>query len=173
MATHFEIVDEFDCSVDEYWRIFWDEEFSSALYASLKSQRRVTELTDHAGKIIRIQEVEPSQTLPPTALAVLGSAGVLYREEGEFTKPHGPLVVRATMRALGDKFSLEGLYSTEPLGQNRCRRKFAGECSLRVPLVGRKMEELLIGQMRASYETASRIHRMWITKSQAEAQAGA
>ena len=165
MATPFSIVHEFDCDAQAYWTLFWDPAFNDAQFERMQCSRTVTLLRDDGTTIVRDQEVTPERDLPFVLKSALGGASLRYHEHGVFEKPSGPMRIEISVPALGARFSLQGFYSVGALAQNRCRREFAGECAIRIPLLGGMAEQIVVGNMRESYEKGAETVRDWLEKT--------
>lgn len=65
---------------------------------------------------------------------------------------------------LKDRFYFVGLYTVSPIDDRRCRRIFQGEVKVSVPLLGSKVEKLIIDQFAALEPTTVKITEEWLAK---------
>lgn len=164
MGTRFSIVHEFDADPATYWEIFWDEAFNADQYARMHCGRQLLLLRDEEAQRVRDQEIRPERDVPAVLRKILPKGALRYVEHGVFAKPAGPLDVRVQVPTLGERFQLHAVYRVDPLPAGRCRREFAGECSIKVPLVGGLGEKAVVDNMRETYETAARVQAEWIAR---------
>jgi len=164
MGTRFSIAHDFDCDPATYWDIFWDEAFNADQYAQMSCGRTVLVLREEADRRLRDQEIRPERDVPAVLRKLIPRGAVRYVEHGTWKRPVGPLEVDIKVPAAGERFAMTALYSVTDLGGGRCRRQFAGECTIKIPLVAGMAEKTVIDSMRESYETAAKVHRQWIAR---------
>jgi hypothetical protein len=164
MGTRFSIAHEFDTDPQTYWDIFWNEDFMREMFEQMKCARKVLELRDEPDKKLRNQEVSPERDIPGVLKKVIPGGALRYIEYGVWQKPLGPLAVDIKVPAVGERFSMKCAYTVTAIGPGRCRRDFAGECTVKVPLMGGAVEKAVIDSMRDSYEVAARVHREWLAR---------
>ena len=163
MGTRFTIVHEFDCDAATYWDIFWDEAFNVDQYPKLGCVRTLLLRRDDGDTLVRDQEVRPERELP-SVLRKFMSGALKYVEHGVFKKPAGPLDVTVKGPALGERFQLRAAYTVAEVGPGRCRREFAGECTVKIPLLGGTADKTIMSNMRETYDNAAKVHREWIAR---------
>jgi hypothetical protein len=164
MATRFSIVHEFDCEPALHWELFFDEAFNVDQFARIQCERKLLSQRDEPERRLRDQEITPQRDVPGVLRKLLPSGALKYVERGVWKKPAGPLTVNVTVPAAGDRFAMTADYSVSPLPGGRCRREFAGECSVRVPLVAGMAEKAIIDNLRQTYDDAARVFNDWIAR---------
>jgi hypothetical protein len=166
---NFSFVHEFDIDAKSYWEIFWTEEYSVELYKQLKMRSRtVTDYKEEGGVIRRSQRMEPSFPVPSWASSVIKDTA--YTEHDTYHKDRSEMEVRIEPALMKDRFHMGGSYIVTPIGEARCRREFRGEVRISVPLIGGKIEKLMVDQLRDAYEVAARVTRDFIARRKTQAQ---
>lgn len=160
---NFSIVHEFDTDVKTFWDTFLSPEFSEGLMGALKMKNYVVQKREDDGKVFRrTQSMEPTVALPAMFAKFVPNMGYTEHDTLVWATSSMRIVIEpATMR---DKFKTEGDFIVTPLGDKRCRREFRGEVKVSIPLMGGKMEQFTIDQMKESYEAATRFTRDWLAK---------
>jgi len=159
----FSIVHEFDIDAKGYWQLFLSPEFTEALMAGLKMKNfKAHDQTDDGKVMRRKQSMEPDVAIPGMFAKFVPNLG--YTEYDTLDWATSTMHVKIEPAAMKDKFQTEGDYIVTPLGEHRCRREFRGETKVSVPLVGGKMEQFTVDEMKKSYETATRITKEWIAR---------
>ena len=62
---------------------------------------------------------------------------------------------RVKPNSLSDRVSVELVFRTEPVGENKCRRFVDGTINARVMLVGGMLEQRMISDLQRSYEKSA------------------
>jgi hypothetical protein len=164
MSTRFSIVHEFDCDASTYWEIFWDEAFNVEQYARMKCGRTMLKQEVQGELRLRDQEIAPDRSLPAPLDKLVPQGALRYVERGRFQQPKGPMQIDIEVPRLGDRFSLKSQYTVTEPTPGRCRREYSGECSLKMLLIGGIAEQVIVSNMKDTYETAAVVHREWIAK---------
>jgi len=163
---NFSFVHEFDTDVKSYWNLFLSPEFTEALMGALKMKNyKLIDKTDDGKTYRRTQSMEPSVALPAMFAKVVPSLG--YTEHDTLDWAANKMRIAIEPASMKDKFKTEGDYIVTPIGDKRCRREFRGECKVSIMLIGGKMEQFTVDQMKEAYEIAARVTREWIQKAKA------
>lgn len=159
----FQFVHEFATTPALFWQVFFSDAYNEDLYRKLPMQsHRVLEQTvaPDGSTLHRVQEVIPKFSLPSWAQSIVQDLS--YREYNDYHKTHSTMQVRIETNALRDRFELAGTYLVKPIGENRCRREYTGELNIRIPLLGKKLESLLLKQLTESEAIAVQVTERWI-----------
>ncbi|MCS6915842.1 MAG: DUF2505 domain-containing protein [Myxococcales bacterium] len=157
---------DFDIDPAGFWEIFFNEEYNQELYRQLNIRSRtVVEQQDDGVCIRRIQRVEPSVPIPAWAASVIKSTA--YTEHNLFYRDRSVMDVRIEPAVMAERFHLSGVFAVTPLPEGRCRREFRGELRIAVPLLGPRIEKLMVEQIREAYETAARLTHQWVKRHKA------
>lgn len=155
MTTRFKIVHEFNCSPETLWTLIENEEMDQKMSAA--GDATVEWLDSEHGDVITIHKrVNMQRDLPGAIKRAIGGDDVGYelkasRESDEDTQTWTiePLV-------LAGKVSCSGTTTVEETSAG-CRRIIAGTVNIKVPLIGGKMEKLLIEGVEESYNNGARV----------------
>jgi hypothetical protein len=163
-VTHFVISHEFEADPERYWPMFFDDAYNAALYDRLKvKERKVIEWREDETTIYRSIRVLPERDLPGFMKKLLGG-DLGYTEISTYKKGtnHIDTVVETTL--LKDKIDMKILYDLIPLAPGRLQRKIEGDIKVSVPLVGGKIESVVINDMKRSYDVAAQLTGEWLKK---------
>ena len=161
------IEDEFDISVARYWDMFFDEAYNAALWPVLKVDWDLKRF-DKKGEgdtlvIDREAELTPHRQ-PPRALQKLISTTIKYVETNVYTAANSEMTTNITPNFMADRITNKGLYRLVPLGDDRCKRVWEGVCEAKIPLLGGRVEDFLVGEVKETYRTATDFTRKWIAE---------
>jgi hypothetical protein len=163
---NFSFVHDFAIDTKGYWEIYWEDAYLQDLYQQLKMRsHKVLEVKDEGAVLRRTQKLEPNFAVPSWASSVIKDTG--YTEYDVYYRERSLIEIRIEPTLMKDRFQMHGTYSVTPLGEGRCRREFKGEVRISVPLLGGKIEKLMIEQLKESYDVAARVTEGWIQKKKA------
>ncbi len=164
---NFSFVHEFDIDPQGFWDLFFSKPYEEELYKRLKMRSRtVLEFKDEGNQVRRTQRMEPELAIPSWAASVIKDTG--YTEYNVLDKATSKMSVRIEPALMKERFQMSCSFAVTPLGPGRCRREFSGEVKISVPLLGGKIEKLMIEQLREAYDTAAQVTREWIGKNKAQ-----
>jgi hypothetical protein len=159
----FRISHDFDIDPQGFWELFFDEKFEEAMFKHIGMRSRtVKERRDTGDKLIRTQKLEPDMPVPSWAQSLITSTG--YTEYDVFDKAASKMDVRIEPEVMQSRFKMGGVFSVTPLGPGRCQRTFVGDIKVSVMLVGGKIEQYMVDEMRKGYDRAAEITREWIAR---------
>lgn len=166
---HYRIEDDFSCDIATYWRTFFDEAFANALYPALAITRELVELspqgvaTDGSCAFRRSMRLTPQREMPAVMKRVLRGT-LSYLEHNEFDPTRNEIQVSTVPSLMADKITTNGVYRLESLGPDQVRRVWEGECSCSIPLVGSKIEKVIVDEVKESYAKTTTFTREWLAK---------
>ena len=164
---NFSFAHEFDIEPQGFWDLFFSQPYEEELYKRLKMKTRtVLEHKDEGNLVRRTQRMEPELNIPSWATSVIKDTG--YTEYDVMNKATSTMEVRIEPALMKDRFKMHSTFKVTPLGPGRCRREFAGELRISVPLLGGKIEKLMVEQLREAYDMAAQVTREWISKKKAQ-----
>ena len=148
----------FDCSQTTFWeKVFFDAEYNRRLFYDELHFGEWTELEQkHDGDRVHrfVRALPPAPDLPGPLKAALGN-GVGYEERGVFDRQKNRYEARVKPNSLSDRVSVELVFRTEPVGENKCRRFVDGTINARVMLVGGMLEQRMIYDLQRSYDKSA------------------
>jgi hypothetical protein len=164
----FRFAHDFDIDPQGFWTLFFSEDFAEDMFKRTgMKNRKVLEYKDSGDRIVRTQRVEPDMPVPAWASAVVSSTA--YTEYDVYDKAASKMDVRIEPGMMSNRFKMSGVFSVTPLGPGRCQRVFSGEVKVSVMLIGGKIEQYMIDEMRKGYDRAADVTREWITKKKQSA----
>jgi hypothetical protein len=159
--SHFNIVHEVECPLSRYWDIFFDEAYNQALYARIGvKERRWLEMKDGPTTRSWVLRIIPQRDLPEFVKKIVkGDLG--YVETSTLDKATNAIDCHIEPTLLKDKTKIHAIYKIEEIAPGRLRRSFAGDITVGIPLVGRKIEQFIISDIDRSYELTARFTSEW------------
>jgi hypothetical protein len=143
---------------DTYWsKIVFDEAFNKAMYEThMKFPGwSILDQKEDDAKITRKVRVEPRVgDLPGPVKKVLGDR-LSYVEEGTFDRKTKKYTFKVTPSALPDKTKVAGEMWCETKGPKEIVRHCKISVEVKVMVVGRMVEDRILGDLRTSYEEGS------------------
>jgi hypothetical protein len=159
------IEDTFDVSAAAYWEMFFDADYGNALWPALDIRCEVLKLErkgeGDALEIIREQRLTPNRELPALIEKFVKGA-LTYVERNDYKAKDGVMRTVTTPSFMTDKIDSRGVYRIESVGPARCKRIWDGEIDVSIPLVGGRIEKMLVDEVRESYRKATDFTRRWI-----------
>ncbi len=155
----------FECDPDTYWdKMFFDEEFNRSLFIDQQKYSRyeVTSLEKTDGAIKRVVEVEPPAVDMPSAIKKITGGNLGYTEHGTWDRSTKRYTLTVKTQAIPKKIRISGEVWLEPLGEKRCRRIGAFKIEVKIMLVGKVAEGLLIKSMDKEFSVAADFTNQWI-----------
>ena len=163
----FRFVHDFDVEPPQFWEMFFSEAFETELFRGLKMRSwKVTDRRDEGAKLHRTVKLEPAMAVPSWASSVVKETG--YTEIDVFLKSESKMNVQIEPAVMRDRFQLSGVFAVTPLGPGRCRREFAGDIKVSIPLLGGKIEKFMVDQIRDGYDQAAQITRDYLAKRKSQ-----
>lgn len=161
---NFSFAHDFDIDAQAFWDMFLSEPFEAELFKRLKMRSyTVLERKDEGNVVRRSIKLDPEMNVPSWASGVIKDTG--YTEHDVYYKDRSSMDVRVEPTMMKDRFSLSAVFKVTPLGPGRCRREFTGEAKVSVPLLGGKIEKMLVEQMKTGYDQAAEVTRDWIARN--------
>ena len=153
---------EIDCGVDRFWELFWDREFSKAMFVSLGFPKwEIVDQKETDQEIVRIIEAVPKLDMPAAVAKVLGP-GFGYREEGRLDKSTKRFRFVITPSTLQGKLKNEGTMRVEPHGDGKCRRIVVIVAEAKVFGIGGMLESMTEKNLREGWAAGARFTNDWL-----------
>lgn len=160
--SHFSIAHEWDTDVDHFWRVFFHDAFNDELSRRLKLKER-TVLKREETDTTRFWELRilPERTLPGFIQSLVkGDFGYVERNTYYKGKNTIDTVIEPTLFA--DRTRIGGTFTLDTPRVGRVRRTWTGQIHVGIPLVGRKVEELIKSDMALSFDVAAEVTREFL-----------
>lgn len=160
----YEIRDSFDCDAATFWRIFFDGEYSKALYVGhLKFDvfDIVSLEKDSEGNVKRRTKQAPHVEIPAVAKKVIGdSTG--FTEDGRFDVKTQRWTFTVTPATAADKVQTKGEMWCESRGEGRIERITRIDTKVKIFGIGGVVEAFIEKTTRTLYGQAAEFTRAWI-----------
>lgn len=154
----FSMSHHFDCTPQELWDIFESREFDDRLEEETGVRREVLDERSVDGIIHKKLKCISLKELPAVMKKALGTDHLEFEQTNELDREASVLKWDVVTPFLTDRVDAGGKTRVEPSGEG-CTRTIEGEITIRLPLVGKKMEKKLSENLRDSYEKAATIAR--------------
>ena len=162
--TEFNIVHEMEGEPELFWRIFFDDAYNAELYRRLQmKERTVLEQKETPEGRSWVVRVIPSRDLPGFMKKIVGG-DFGYIERTTFTRDKNRLDIKIEPTMMKERTRIGGVYTIDPYAPGKLRRTFKGTVTVDLPLVGKKIEGVIIDDMQKSYATAAGVTREWLAR---------
>ena len=160
MKLHIE--NNFNISAQRLVELLLDKEFEDGLWDAVGfTNVEILELKQEEGRRFRKAKVTPSTDLPGFLKKVVGGATGYY----EVTDWDIKARVNRWNTYLSERMpgvNISGTFIVHEAGEGKCRRVAEGEVNVRLPLIGKKIEEFLINETKKSYVKINAYTEKWI-----------
>ncbi len=162
--SHFKFVHDQNCDPARFWEVFFDEAYNQAVYKVVGTKgRQFLELTDHGATKTWVLRVFPERDLPDFAKKIIkGDLG--YIEHATMDKAANRIVSRIEPTLFKDKTKINSVYTIESIGPGKCRRTFEGDVEVSIPLLGKKVEQIIVADMEKAYASVADFTNEWLAK---------
>ena len=158
MTTAFHIEHELFASADRVWALVVSDEFNADLYRRVNVDRELVSEREEAGVVRRVVRSTSRRQLPGFVKKLIGGdLGFLEQIEWRRGETRLALAVEPSLMARRTRFA--STVAVEPLAADRSRRVFAGSIAVDLPLVGRRIEEGAVRDMRRIHDLAVQMMR--------------
>jgi hypothetical protein len=161
------IENTFDVSAKRYWEVFFSEDYAAGLFPHLEIDWKLLKFEKQGEGddlvIIREAELTPHRQ-PPKVLQKLITTKIKYVESNVYTASKSEMTTKITPNFGADRVSNGGVYKVEPLGPDKCKRVWEGVCTCKIPLIGGRIEDYLVGEVKESYRGATTFTRKWLAE---------
>lgn len=145
-----------DCSVERFWKLYWDNEFQRAqliegLGFGTADLLSFDETDTEIQKRVRIA---PRLIVPPAVERVIGPA-LSMEERGRFDKSTETYHWRQYLAILPEKLIPSGTVRVEPVGDDKCRRTGELQFEAKIFGVGRLIESAAMKNMIRGYDESA------------------
>ena len=160
------MINEFSCSPELLWEIFEDPEFDRRLEEETGVRREVMEeKKGDDGVLYKKLRCISLRELPAMMKKALGTEHLEFEQENRLDLEKSELKWTVVTPFLSDRVDAGGTTRVEKTATG-ARRIVEGEIVIRLPVVGKKMEAKLGGNIEESYEKAAAIAKKMIEERQ-------
>lgn len=161
--TPFRFEREFVGDAEAYWHAFFDEDCSREQYEAVGVRSfEVVELSRDDRGVRRSVRVVPARDLPAMIRRVTG-ASLGYLETTVYRRAEGTAETVVVPSTLASRIEVVGTHRITASGGS-ISRVFEGTVAVRLPLVGRRIERIVLDDMAASYRLGAAITQAWMDR---------
>ena len=142
-------------TLEQYGELYFEESFNEYLCRGVNLVRNVKEKTLDGTKLKRVTGVSPDREIPAPIAKVIKMDRLEYDEELHYDTAAFKGTWKINVPGpIGSKFAAGGefVFREVPGG---VERELWGDVSVKVPLIGSKIEKLIMADVEKSYETAA------------------
>lgn len=148
----------------QFWDLFFSDAFTTRLYAALPIQKhRLVEKTisEDGGVITRKQWIEPAAAVPSWAAAWVPS--MAYHEIHRLDRTRSEMLMLVEPEHAKERFDFRALCNVTPLGDMASQRVVKGHLHVRAPLIGGKIERMIMDQFAQGEKTLLQLVRQSVS----------
>ena len=144
------------CSQDDFWSIYWNPAFTESLRIHAKIHTELIWEEDNDKQYERRVLVSPDRTLPAPLAKILGSSKLTYTQNSRWDKDSHRVHWAITPSVLSNKFEANGVFEVTKSTAVSCTMTITGNVRVKVPLVGSRIEAIIIEEVIQSYATIAK-----------------
>jgi len=160
--SHFKFVHDINCNATRYWEVFFDDAYNKAIYSHVNvKERQFLDMQENGNTKTWVLRVFPERDLPGFVKKMInGDLG--YIEHATMDKAANRINCRIEPTLFKEKTKINAVYSLEVLGPDKVRRTFEGDVEVSMPLIGRKVEDVIVTDMTKAYDSIADFTNEWL-----------
>ena len=161
MATKMHIENRFPCSAKTLMEVILSPEFDQKVMDEIGMKKEYLEQREVPKGLIQKIKMIPSTDVPGFMKKIVGKANYyIETREWDYEKTMNTWFEKTGFAT--SKTDISGTFVIHPEGENTCRRTVDGTFSIKIPLVGKKIEKFVIKQTEQSFVKATEITLRWL-----------
>jgi hypothetical protein len=160
----FELVHTFDADIETFQHaVFYDAELNKRLLKMPNvSDRVVKELEDKGDTATRLMFIEVAAAVPKEVRSILGDKLGWHEFATLDKKKHViSFEIKPTVKL---PLECKGQYAMHPEGGGKIRRVISGDVNVKIPLLGKTIEKVIVGQLSTTFELDYEIVRDYVNE---------
>ena len=154
----------YPCTPDQYWEMYWDEDFDAKLQEGSTVDRVVLTQTETDGILTRRLRFTPQADLPGPVAAIIGSPKLVWEQINKWSRPTGVLSFEVLPTFItADKFSARGTFAVKA-APGGCAVEIDGDIEVRVRFIGGRIEAEVVKQIEDGYAQQKRVSDAWLAE---------
>ncbi|MEZ4320146.1 MAG: DUF2505 domain-containing protein [Myxococcota bacterium] len=151
-----EVVHEFPCPPERFFDILEGDALEAAIAQHSTSRRELLEQKREGAVLVRSWRITPSRELPTVIQKLIGAKSLAYVQTSRVDRSRNRVDWRIDVEQARGRADILGVLEVVPTPTG-CRRTMTGTVEIRVPLVGRKVEEAIAKDVTRTYERSHRL----------------
>lgn len=161
MTSKMHIEDRFECSAKTFLELILDSTHDDAAMRAIGMKKELVEERETAKGKIEVVKMIPSSDLPSFMKRVVGgSNSYVETREWDFEKMENRWSEKTGFAQ--DKVDIRGTFTIRPSGDGACTRTVEGDVTVRVPLIGKKIEAFIIDSTKESFRKTTAFTKRWL-----------
>lgn len=153
---------DFPCDCETYWRSFTDPAFIARMESLTNMERTVlSEETLDDGTVKRLQRFQTQVNLPAPAAMALGIKQLYYDQESLTDAARFHVGWKVIPPAIPEKIKAAGTLVVEATDTG-CRRIVEGDVRVTIPMMGNRIETMVVEMLGKSYDASARLRLKWL-----------
>lgn len=159
---NFELIHHFDADIATFERaVYFDDELNKRLTKMPNiSARQVKALDDKGDSARRVMFIEAAAAMPAEVRKLLGEKFGWHEESTLDKKTHTvTFVILPTVKL---PLECKGRYEMIPEGAGKVKRIITGDVKVKIPLLGKSIEKIIVSQLVTSFEQEEKIVKEYL-----------
>lgn len=150
----------FPCTEDVFWQMFWDDEYDRMMTESAGFTRETLwDRQEGSDRVWRMRFI-PDQKLPAMVARAVGTDRLIYEQVSRLT-PDRVLHWEVFPAVVPEKVTAKGTMRIQPV-RGGVDRIVEGEISVRIPIIGGRIEKQIHSSVLDSYRRAADVATRWL-----------
>lgn len=154
----------FEFSAQKCWELLGTDEVQAEITRTARITTEPIENQQTPRGHTRRYRVVPDEKLPPMAARALGAPRFTYVQTDIIDDLDRLVTWSIRPDKMGDRIQASGRISLVDTPQGGCQRKFHSKICVAIPVIGRKIEKLVIDNLSSSHERVAEVLRAWATQ---------
>jgi len=154
----------FPCTADVFWQMFWDDEYDAMVSKSAGVTRETLWEREEGDQRVWRMRFTPDQELPAMVAKAVGTSKLVYEQQSRLTADK-VLHWEVFPAVVPDKVTAKGTMRIQEHARG-VDRIVNGEISVRIPLIGGRVEKAIHKSVVESYERAAEASVRWLEKNE-------
>ncbi len=155
-----EVVHDFPCTPDEWFDVLESDALEEAITEAATSKRVLVEQRREGDILVRRWHITPTRELPAVAQKLIGAKNLDYFQTSRVDRANRRVDWQIEVPVVGSRAAIGGVLEVEAIPTG-CRRTMRGEVIIRVPVLGKRIEASIAGDVEKTYTRSHRLI-MWL-----------
>jgi hypothetical protein len=163
MATKMHIDDRFACTPKTFLQMILSEEYDHEMLKYIKMKKEILEKSNQPHGMREKVKMISERDLPGFMKKIIGAANY-YIETRDWNFETFTNNWFETPGYAAGKADIKGTFKIVAEGESACRRVVDGVFTISIPLLGKKIEEYVVGETQESFRRVTEFARKWISE---------